>query len=428
MKLRPKGIIGILKGTAQEWSDDKVPRLGAALAYYTIFSIAPLLIIAITIVGMLFGEEAAKGQIEAEMGRLIGSQGAGALQDMIQNAGEKKSHGIVASIIGFVVLLLGASGVFVQLKDALNTIWEVPEKKQPGGIMGFIKTRFLSFGLVLGIGFLLMASLVLSTALAALGKFASGIIPVSWLMQLVNFAVSFGVITVLFAMIFKYLPDIELRWKDVWFGAAATALLFAIGKWLIGLYLGKSSVTSAYGAAGSLVILLIWIYYSAQILFFGAELTQVYTRNYGSLYKPETAEDQKKIEEKEAAGLAAGDEDSEDSEDSEDEKKKETADKKSDKSKAVSKPAVAEATSSDKKQRTEKDLSKDTKSKKTDAGKQQHAGRPASEHVPAFATKPSPVAGAAAKGLSYLIVGMLGLNTAKRAVGISPGEDDLPRR
>ncbi|HXI14291.1 MAG TPA: YihY/virulence factor BrkB family protein [Thermoanaerobaculia bacterium] len=274
-----KSTFALLKEAFAEWNADKAPRLGAALAYYTIFSIAPLILIAIAIAGAVFGDEAARGQMFGQLKQLFGEGGAKALQDMIENADKNKSGGVIASIIGVVTLLFGATGVFVQLKDALNTVWNVEEQKG-GGIGAFIKTRILSFGMVLGIGFLLLVSLVLTVAVSASGKFMEGVLPGGELLwQIVTFALELGVVTVLFAVLFKYLPDVKLEWRDVWVGAAFTSVLFVLGKFGLGLYLGKGTVGSAYGAAGALVVLLLWIYYSAQIMFFGAEFTQVLVKN-----------------------------------------------------------------------------------------------------------------------------------------------------
>lgn len=271
----------MLVQAGKEWVDDKAPRLGAALAYYTIFSLAPLLVIAIAIVGFVLGDEAARGGVANEISSIVGPQAAEAIQTMIANAGQQKGSGIFATIFSVILLLVGASGVVVQLKESLNTVWDVPEKKS-AGVWGFIRTRFLSFAFVLGMGFLLLVSLLLSTFLAAAGKYMGDAIPMVWLMNILNFVISFGVITLLLALMYKFLPDIKLPWKDVWLGAVVTAALFTIGKFALGVYLGRSSVASAYGAAGSLVVMLVWVYYSAQILFFGAELTQVYSRRYGA--------------------------------------------------------------------------------------------------------------------------------------------------
>lgn len=282
-----KKIWELIKATFSEWSADKASRLAAALAYYTIFSLAPLLIIVIAVAGFVFGEQAARGEVVNQIEGLVGSQGAEAVQTMIENAGASKSTGIVATIIGLATLIFGATGVFAQLQDALNTVWGV-EAKSGGGIMGTIKNRLLSFTMVLGIGFLLLVSLAVSAALSGLSNYLNSVMPGSDLIwQILNFVISFSVVTLLFALIFKVLPDVEIDWSDVWMGAIITALLFTIGKFLIGLYLGRSSVSSTYGAAGSLVVLLLWIYYSAQILLLGAEFTQVYANSYGSHIRPD---------------------------------------------------------------------------------------------------------------------------------------------
>lgn len=280
-----KDVVSLLKETYQEFNEDKVPRLGAALAYYMLFSLAPLLVLVIAIAGMAFGEEAARGQIVGAIGGLVGQQGAEAIQAMIQGASHPAS-GILATIIGLVTLLLGASGVFGELQDALNTIWEVTEK--PGqGIVHLIRERFFSFSLVVGTGFLLLVSMVITAALQAFGKILAGFIPGGDLfLQILNFVISFAVTTLLFALLYKVVPDAEIAWRDVWIGALVTAVLFSIGRIAIGLYLGRSATASTYGAAGSLVIVVLWIYYSAQILFFGAEFTQVYANRFGSRVQP----------------------------------------------------------------------------------------------------------------------------------------------
>jgi membrane protein len=274
----------ILKEALVAWNEDKVPRLGAALAYYTLFSLAPLLMIVVAVVSLVFGEQAAQGQIADEIKGLVGDKGAEAIQAILQNAGARKSSGIVATVIGIMTLLFGASGVFGELQDALNTIWGV--KPKPGrGIFGIVRSRFFSFAMVLGIVFLLLVSLVVSAALAALGKFGSGTVPTP-LFHIVDLVVSVVVVAVLFATIFKVLPDVRIAWRDVWIGAFATSVFFTFGKILIGLYLGRSSVGSAFGAAGSLVVVLVWIYYSAQILFLGAELTKAYAHQHAPAVVP----------------------------------------------------------------------------------------------------------------------------------------------
>ena len=280
-----KAFIELVKETFQEWQEDKASRLAASLAYFTIFSIAPLLIVVIAVVGAVYGRDAAQGQIVTQLQGLLGQDGAQVVQEMVQNASQPQS-GTVATIIGIVTLLLGASGVFGALQDSLNTIWEVAPK--PGrGIRQILHDRVLSFTMVLAIGFLLLVSLVVSAALSAFDQVIADALPGGdWVARGVNLAISFSVITLLFAMMFKFLPDAEVRWRDVWVGAAVTAALFTLGKFLIGLYLGNSSVASVYGAAGSLVVLLIWIFYSAQILFLCAEFTQVYAKRYGSGSQP----------------------------------------------------------------------------------------------------------------------------------------------
>jgi len=269
-----KKYFGLLKQTYTEFSEDKVPRLGAALAYYTIFSLAPLLLIAIAIAGLAFGQEAAQGKIFAQLRGILGETTAKGVQEMVENAAKPKT-GTLATIAGIVTLILGASGVFGQLKDALNTIWDVKPKKK-SGILGFVKDRFLSMAMVFGIGFLLLVALVIDAAISA-------VFPE---LQIVQIIISLGVVTVLFAAIFRVLPDLKIEWHDVWLGAAFTSVLFVIGKFALGLYLGRGTVGSSYGAAGSLVVVLLWVYYSAQILLFGAEFTQVYARRFGSRILP----------------------------------------------------------------------------------------------------------------------------------------------
>lgn len=280
------GVLGsLLKESASEWSNDKASRLAAALSYYTMFSIAPLLVIAISVAGLVFGQEAASNQVFHQIRGMVGDAGALAIQGMVEGAG-KSGAGVIGTAVGLATLLLGASGAIGQLQDALNTIWEV--KPKPGqGIRGFVRTRLLSFSMVLVIAFMLLVSLVLSAALAGAGHYLERILPIpAAALHAINFAVAFGVTSLLFGLIYKVLPDVKIAWKDVWIGGVVTALLFTVGKLLIGLYLGRGSVSSAFGAAGSLVIILIWIYYSSQILFFGAEFTQVYANRFGSHIEP----------------------------------------------------------------------------------------------------------------------------------------------
>jgi membrane protein len=283
-------MFALLKATFQEWQEDGATRLAAALAYYTTFSLAPILVLIIAIAGLVGGREAAQTQTMAQVEDLLGSEGREFVQEMIETA-SRPTTGWTATLVGAVTLLFGALGVFAELQNSLNTIWEVKPKPARGlldGIKRFVLKRLISFTMVLGIGFLLLASLVISAALSALGEYIGTRWPMAdfWL-ALINFTISFVVITFLFAMIFKFLPEIKIAWKDVWLGAAVTSALFTLGKFLIGLYLGRSEVGNVFGAAGSLAVLLIWIYYSAQILFFGAEFTQVYANRYGSKIVPD---------------------------------------------------------------------------------------------------------------------------------------------
>lgn len=280
----------LLKLTYQGWKEDKASRLAAALAYYTIFSLGPLLIIVIAVTGFFWQREAVQSSVMNQVQGLVGPEGATFVSDLLTSA-SNPARGILATILGVITLIFGALGAFNELHNALNTIWEVKEEETKGfleSIKKVIFSRLLSFTMILGIGFLLLVSLVISAGLSAVQETVGNAIPVSEiLLQILNLIISIGVITVLFALIFKYLPDAEIAWRDVWLGAFVTALLFSLGKFLIGLYLGNSAVGSSFGAAGSLVLLLIWIYYSAQILFFGAEFTQVYANKFGSKIVPE---------------------------------------------------------------------------------------------------------------------------------------------
>ena len=286
MQIRIKPIFRLLKEAFREWQQDKVSLLAAALAYYTIFSVTPLLVIAIAIAGAVFGEDAAKGEIIQQINELVGEQGAQVIEIGLANANQPQL-GSMASLISLVILLVGASGVFAQLQEALNTVWDV-KLKSGGSLWQFLRKRLLSFGMVLAIGFLLLVSLILSAILSGISNLEINLLP-GWvsLFRLLNLAISLGMISLLFALIYKYLPDVKIRWQDVWVGAIITALLFTFGKFLIGLYLGKGSLGSAYGAAGSLIIFLAWVFYSAQILLFGAEFTQVYARKYGRTIRPD---------------------------------------------------------------------------------------------------------------------------------------------
>jgi membrane protein len=268
----------IVKEAASDWVEDKAAQQGAALAFYSVLSLAPLVVIALAIVALFYDAQSATAQFLSQMESMVGTEGAKAVQGMLENA-KQPGTGTLASILGVATLLFGASGVFGQLQEAMNTIWDVPPKTG-GGIWGVIRTRFLSFAMVLGTGFLLLVSLVLSTMIAGIGHQLGQTWPAfEPLSHAANAVATFVVVTLLFAMMFKLLPDTKVAWRDVWVGALVTAVLFTIGKLAIGLYLGKSAVGSAYGAAGSLVVLLVWIYYSAQILFFGAELTHAYAEH-----------------------------------------------------------------------------------------------------------------------------------------------------
>ncbi len=263
-----------------KWNAHNDQMLGAALAYYTVLSMAPLLMVVVSVAGVVFGRAAAEGQIMGQLQSLIGQNGAAVIQTVLKTASTPKT-GVIASIVGFVVLLFSAAGVFNALRDSLNMIWET--KPASTGFWTTVRREFLSFGMVLGIGFLLMVSLVLSAAIAAVGKFIGGLLPVpEAVLHAANFVVTFAVVTFLFAAIYRVLPATEIPWRDVWIGAAYTSLLYSLGKLAIGLYLGKASVGSAYGAAGSLVVLLVWTYYSAQVFYFGAEFTHAYANRHGS--------------------------------------------------------------------------------------------------------------------------------------------------
>jgi membrane protein len=273
-------IKDILLKSWKEFNDDQAPRLGAALAYYTLLSLAPLLILLIAVAGLVFGKQAAQGQLLNEINNMVGTQGGQAIQEMIKSA-SKPSSGIIASIIGFLTLIFGASSVAGELKASVNVIWDLPVKS--GNVKYMIKQRSMALAVVLGCGFLLLVSLVVSSAISAAGKFVADMLPMpEFVLQVLGFVLSLAVITGVFAVLLKYLPDVHVEWRDVLAGAAFTALLFTIGEYLIGMYLGKAGFASTYGAAGSLVIVLVWVYYSSQIFFFGAEFTQVYSKDYGS--------------------------------------------------------------------------------------------------------------------------------------------------
>lgn len=272
----------VCKQTVVAWSDDFAPSMGAAISYYTMFSLAPLLVLVIAVAGWVFGAEAVQGQIASQLSSLMGEDTAKAVQDMVESAAIS-DNGLWASLLSVGILIVGATSVFGELQSALDRIWHVPESEKPSGIWGILRARVFSFGLILGLAFLLMVSLAVSAGLAAFGSFVGGLLPgQEVLLQALNLVVSFGVMTLLFAMIFKLMPTVPVAWHDVWIGAAVTAMLFEIGKFLIGLYLGKSDLGSAFAGAGSLVILLAWVYYAAQIFLLGAEFTKVYAHLHGS--------------------------------------------------------------------------------------------------------------------------------------------------
>jgi membrane protein len=280
-------IFTLFKRAVWAWWEDNALRLGASLAYYTLFAIAPVLLVAIAIAGLAFGPEAVRGEIVVQLQDLVGHDGAEAVQAMLEGASRPQS-GIFATVLGSITFIFASTGAFLELQTVLNTIWRV--KPNPDlNITGFIRDRVRSFGLVLAVGFLLLVSLAISAALEAasawLDRRAPGM-PLLW--QVLNFAVSLGVITTLFAMLYRFLPDVELEWRDVVTGAFVTAVLFTAGKQVIGYYLGQSATASSYGAAGSVIVLLLWVYYSAQILLLGAEFTRIYAETHGSRPRPQS--------------------------------------------------------------------------------------------------------------------------------------------
>ncbi|MGH7529734.1 MAG: YihY/virulence factor BrkB family protein [Gemmatimonadales bacterium] len=286
MRLRVPLVLRMLWAAAKGWSKDNVPRLGASLAYSTLFAIAPILLIAIAIAGAVFGAEAVRGEIVGQIDQLVGTEGAEAVQSLLRGASTDRT-GTFAVIIGTITVVLASTGAFLELQHALNTVFRVKTDRLKSGITQVLKKRLRSFGLVISIGFLLLVSLAVSAALAAvtarLERHGFGT-PLLWEVSYV--AMSLGVVTFLFALIYRFLPDVRLEWREVWIGAFVTALLFSLGKHFLGLYLGRSSFASSYGAAGSIILLLLWVYYSAQIVLFGAELTRVYAEHYGGPPQP----------------------------------------------------------------------------------------------------------------------------------------------
>ncbi len=276
--MRAKQLWSLIKQAVSDWSDDYAPSMGAALSYYTLFSIGPLLVIVIAVAGLFFGADAVRGALLAQISGLMGDQSAQAIQEMLAHASTPGQGGL-ATVVGAIVLLLGASSVFAELQNDLDRIWHVPEKIKPSGLWGLLRTRLLSFGMIMGLAFLLMVSLVISAVIAALGKWWGPYFG-AWtvLAHALDIAVSLGLITVIFALIYKTMPSIPVHWREVWIGSIVTAVLFTIGKFLIGLYIGKSNVASSFGAFGSLALLMVWVYYSAQIFLFGAEFTRVHSK------------------------------------------------------------------------------------------------------------------------------------------------------
>jgi membrane protein len=287
MFTRAAAIPAIFWTATKAWWDDDAIRLGASLAYYTLFALAPILLVATAVAGIVFGAQAARGQIVGQLDQLVGPDGARAVQSLLEGASHRRA-GMLASVLGGITFVVAATGAFLELQAALNTIWRVKPNPR-ANVRGFVLDRLRSFGLVVAIGFLLMVSLAVTASLAAFNAWLahrSPSIPLAW--SGVNVLASVVVTTALFALLYRFLPDVRLRWRDVTTGAFVTAILFTVGQQLIGLYLGQSSVSSSYGAAGSVMILLLWVYYSCQILLFGAEFTRVYAQRHGANARPES--------------------------------------------------------------------------------------------------------------------------------------------
>ena len=283
-ELRWTDFKAVVALSLEEWSKHKAPRLGASLAFYTLLSLAPLLVVLVSVTGIVLGQQEAQSAIVAQVGGVAGAQAAKTIQILLEGS-RNTTHGVIATVFGVLTLLFGASGVLIELRDALNTLWEVPTPKLSGmkWISGYIRERLFSFALVLAIGFVLVVSLGLNTVIAAVGSFSASYLPAPELvLHILNSAVTFLVITFLFAAIYKFVPDLRIEWHDVLLGGAVTATLFTIGKLLLGLYLGKASFASTYGAAASMVVLVVWVYYSGQIFFFGAEFTKAFAYRHGS--------------------------------------------------------------------------------------------------------------------------------------------------
>ena len=278
----PKGMYALLRQTVLSWLDDYAPSMGAALSFYTLFSLAPLMLIVVAVGGMVFGEEAARGELAAQLQVLMGSGAARAVQELLASV-RQPEQGSLATLVGMVLLFLGATSVFAELQNALDRIWRAPSRTQDATWWVLVRTRILSFGMILAIGFLLLVSLLFSAALSLLGRWIEPVFG-AWyaLATFSNALASFAMVTTLFAVIYRVMPRARVQWRDVWIGAVFTALLFTLGRYLIGLYIGRSGVVSGFGAAGSLAVILLWVYYSAQIFLFGAEFTWVYANRYGS--------------------------------------------------------------------------------------------------------------------------------------------------
>jgi membrane protein len=282
---RPRGFKawwGLAKQAAAAWVADYAPSMGAALSYYSVFSMAPLLLIVISVAGLVFGEDAVRGELFNEISGLVGADAARAIEGVLASVAPTAGS-ITSTVVGVIVVLIGATTVFAELQNALDRIWRAPARERSGGVWTLLRTRLLSFGMILGIAFLLMVSLVASAALAALGKWWAGAFE-GWqvLARLVDLALGFAMTTAVFALIYKFMPRVHVQWRDVWVGAVVTAALFTVGRWLIGLYIGKSGVASGWGAAGSVIVVFVWVYYSAQIFLIGAEFTWIYANTYGS--------------------------------------------------------------------------------------------------------------------------------------------------
>ncbi|UIF89658.1 YihY/virulence factor BrkB family protein [Cupriavidus necator] len=312
--LSPRAAFALVRASVSSWLDDYAPSMGAALAYYTVFSIAPLLLIVITVAGVVFGADAARGEVVSQLQGLLGDEGAKAVEDMLLAVSEPAASTLTA-VLGVLTLLVGATTVFAELQSDLDRIWRVPERQKISGLISLIRVRILSFGMILGIGFLVVVSLLLSAGISAMGRVWGPPLGIGEVIgHVLDTVVSLVLMTVVFAMIYKIMPRAKVHWLDVWLGAAVTALLFTLGKFLIGLYIGKSGIANGYGAAGSLVVLLLWVYYAAQIFLLGAELTWHYAQAFGSrrdgagspAHAPSTRSDEKRSSAHSSPGLMDG--------------------------------------------------------------------------------------------------------------------------